>query len=194
MKLNVNIKGLGNFSVTSQYPKATGVLERFKKAQIRDSKNALKGQKKKDTGSLLNSIKGTVKKFAFRNKGKFTGGTTLPSLTLQYLDYGKYVDEGVRGSKENRAPNSPYKYTGNFKSTNVKAIRGWLGRKGLPLSLTYIISKRIYERGLKPTKFWNSPFKKNYYKYMNEYTRAIGADIAVNVANQLTKQIKTNGL
>lgn len=194
MKISVNIPNLGALKVTSNYPKATGVFEKFKKKQIADSKNALKGKGHSNTGRLAASIKGAVKKYAFRSSGRFTGGTTLPSLEFQYLQYGDYQDEGVKGSKINRAPKSQYKYTGNFKATNINSIRKWLGTKGLPTSLTFIISRSIYEKGLKPTNWWSSPFKKNYKRYMDKYTSALGNDIAVNVANQLTKKLKQNGL
>lgn len=169
------------------------VFEKFKKAQIRDAKRGLAANKKKDTGSLGRSLKGVVKKFAFRGAGgKFTGGTTMPSLDFSFNEYGKYVDEGVKGSKSSTlAPNSRYKYSGNKKAVNVTAIRQWLGRKGLPLSLTYIISKKVYERGLKTTNFWSSPFRKNLSKYVYQYQKAIADDIATNVSNKLMKQMQS---
>ena len=192
MQLSINIPNLGALKVRSNYPKATSILEAFKKKQIADSKNALKGKGKSNTGKLANSIKGVVKKFAYRQSGRFTGGTTMPSLDFQYMQYGDYQDKGVKGSKENRAPRSPYKYTGNFKATNINSIRRWLGSKGLPTSLTFVIARSVYQRGLKPSNWWSSPFKKNYRSKMKQYHSAIADDIVVNVANQLVKHYKTN--
>ena len=193
MDFQVQIPSFNSIRTKSVYPKATNILNKFKKAQVRDSKRGLAKAKLKDTSTLNRSVRGIVKKFAFRGSGgRFTGGTTMPSLDFKYLMYGEFHDKGVKGSKSSQnAPTSPYKYRGGGKTIKQQPIRQWLQRKGLPTSLTYIISKRIYERGLKTTNWWSTPFRKNYSKYMHQYHKAIADDIATNVGNQLIKQLKT---
>lgn len=192
MLISFQIGGL-KAKLTSNYPKATDALHDFRKFMLLRAKTILR-QKKKGRTNLAESLKGVVKKRMNRGAdGRFTGGSSLPSLEFSMNSYGKYVDEGVQGVESTKAPMSPYRFTGRYRTVNRKAISEWLARKGKPQSLTYVIARSIYKKGIKPTHFWNSPFKKAFPRYVKKYHKAVADDIAVNIANQITKALK-NGV
>jgi hypothetical protein len=179
---------------TSNYPTATGVLEKYKKYVVLAAKRNLSG-KHKGSGSLSRSIKGYIdKKFNRNIAGKFTGGSTLPSLTFEFNEYGEFLDQGVKGSRSNYVANaaSPYKFGRNMdkKSVPVRPIKKWLASKGLNQKLAYAIAKSIYQKGIKRTLFFSKPFEKRYKPMVRAYHSAVADDMAKNIANQLAKKLK----
>ena len=87
-------------TITSQYTRAYQVLERFKKYVVQQSKSNLTKGGHNASSSLYGSIKGYINKRQSRNlAGKFTGGSSMPSLTFEMNSYGAFLDEGVKGSK-----------------------------------------------------------------------------------------------
>lgn len=179
--------------ITTNYPKATRVLENFKKYVVSQSKRNLTMGGHKASGKLHSSIKGYVEKKMNRGmSGRFTGGSTMPSLTFSMLEYGKYIDEGVRGSKASpiSARQSPYKFSGRFKSVPLKPITNWCKKKGIDTSLAYPIAKSVYEKGIKRSMFFLKPYNKRLKVTLNKYHSAAADDIARNMANQLEKKIR----
>jgi len=186
---------------TSTYPKSTKVLEKFKKYVVRASKaNLLRGKGGRfsgKAGALHKSIKGTIsKKFNRSLKGRFTGGTQMPSLSFSMLDYGKFVDEGVKGSKSSYIKNSksPYKFSGSKKSVPVEPIKNWCNKRGISDKLAFVIARSIYEKGIERTEFFLKPFESRMDGMLHKYHSAIADDIADNFANQLRKKLNNNKL
>ena len=181
--------------LTSTYPKASRVLERYKRYVVQQSKSNLTRKGKKASGSLYGSIRGYVSKRMNRSlQGKFTGGSTMPSLTFEMNEYGKYIDEGVRGSKSSPVGTrkSPYKYGKGADKVTVPlgAIRKWCRAKGIDPKAAYPIAKSVYENGQERTEFFTKPFEKRFKITMALYHRAIADDISRNIANKIEKKLK----
>lgn len=181
---------------TSTYPRATEVMTKFKNYIVKASKaNLLRGEGGRFSGNrngaLLQSIKGKVNKKMNRGiSGRFAGGANMPSLTVSMLDYGKFVDEGVKGSKDNKVSGkAPYKFSGNSKTVPVDNIKKWCNKRGLSEKLAYIIAKSVYEKGIKRSEFFIRPFEKRFPKLVDDYAHAISLDIAHNFANQIQNKI-----
>ena len=184
--------------LTTNYPKATGVLEDYKKYVVSQAKRNLsvggRHGSHNATKSLHGSIKGYIDKKFNRSSGRFTGGSSMPSLRFEMNEYGKYLDEGVKGSKSSYAKNrlSPYKFGRgeDKKSVPVGPIAKWLRAKGLNENLKYAIGRSIYQKGIERSMFFLKPFKKRLKLTMIRYHKAVADDIAVNIANKIAKQIK----
>jgi len=186
--------------MTSTYPKARRVMDGYKRYVIAQSKANLtrgrtsRGKKSshKVSGKLYKSLKGFVSSKMNRDiKGKFTGGSAMPSVTFEMAHYGKFLDEGVRGSKSNYIVNakSPNKFRNGKKTVPVGPIRKWLKKKGLSQGLAFVIARSIYEKGIKKTGFFEKPFNKRYKVTMRAYHNAIADDIQKNFANQITNRL-----
>ena len=169
--LNLDLKN------TSTYPKARKVMESYKRYVVSQSKaNLTKGRmvrgKKsshKSTGKLHGSIKGYVTAKMNRSiKGRFTGGSAMPSLTFEMANYGKFLDEGVRGSKSNYIENrnSKNKFRNGKKSVPVGPIRTWCKKKGISEKLAFLIARSIYEKGIKASHFFTKPLQKTKQEYV----------------------------
>ena len=186
---------------TSTYPRSTKVFEDFKKYVVRASKgNLIRGKSGRfsgKAGALHKSIKGTIsKKFNRSLKGRFTGGSQMPSLSFSMLDYGKFVDEGVKGSKSSYIKNSksPYRFSGRKKTVPVEPIKKWCNKRGISEKLAFVIAKSIYEKGIERTEFFLKPFESRLDGVLHKYHVAIADDIANNFANQLRKKLNKNKL
>ena len=181
--------------ITSQYTRAYQVLDRFKRYVVQQSKSNLTKGGHNASSTLYGSIKGYINKRQKRSlAGKFTGGSSMPQLSFEMEDYGKFLDEGVQGSKSNyiKNRNTPYKFgrNGDKKSVPVAPIRKWAQSKGLDAGSEYAIAKSIYQKGIEKTSFFSKPFDKRFRTTKNLYHRAIADDIANNIANQLAKQLR----
>lgn len=190
---------------TSTYPSARRVLDRYRKYVVQQSKaNLTKGrmvrgkkQSYKATGKLYSSIKGYVSSKMNRSiKGRFTGGSTMPQLTFEMNDYGKFIDEGVKGSKSTyiKSYKSPYKFRGGKKTVPVTPIKKWCQKRGISEKLAFIIAKSIYEKGIEASNFFTKPLNRRGKIMRNEYHKAIADDIAKNFANKIAAKIKQGKL
>jgi len=103
-------------------------------------------------------------------------------------DYGIFVDKGVRGKTstypETRSSLSKFQYgSGNFpKDGLTKGLQSWLKKKRFQWrnklgqfmsyeSMSYLMARSIYNKGLKANLFFSTPFEqalKNLPKEMNE--------------------------
>ena len=125
------------------------------------------------TGKLLRSIKCEV---------DFLSDSQL-EIVYTMLDYGYYMDEGVKGKNPGgmpnggiqKAPNSRFKFgSGKGRGSLKSGINSWLVSKGIAprvggkfvsrKSIIFLISRSIYLQGLGPRQFfrpvWNSELKK----------------------------------
>ena len=188
------LKALKN---TSTYPRARRVMESYKRYVIQQSRsNLTKGGEHgthNASSSLYKSIKGKVSGKMNRGlSGRFSGGSAMPSLEWSMNSYGKFLDEGVKGSKSNYIENrkSKNKFRGGKKSVPVGPIQKWCKKKGLDQKLAYAIGKSIYQKGIKASHFFTKPLEKRSGMYDKLYHKAVADDIANNFANQIAKQLK----
>lgn len=135
------------------------------------AKNIVDGAKKnlvddyKSLGSLYKSV-------------NYTYNQSEEEILIGFLmeDYGKFVDKGVRGKTstypETQSALSQFRYgSGNFPKGGLReGINGWLRKKRFQWrdekgrfmsyeSMTYIIARSIYNKGIKANLFFTKPFE-----------------------------------
>ena len=148
-------------------------IDRFRKYVIQQSRSNLSKQKKNVNKSLYNSIKGVSKV----NKNSI-------SLYFEMLDYGIFQDKGVSGKVKKYNTDFSYK----SKMPPSKVFDKWIVRKGIAprnekgqfmsrKSLSYLIARKIFREGIKPSLFFTKPFEKAYDRLPDEIIEAYGIDI-----------------
>lgn len=153
-------------------------LNHFAKTVIRNAKNRLR--KKRASGDLASSL-------------GFDLNTHKNSFSLQFfmLDYGAFVDEGVRGKKSSsRAPKSPFRFKGRSSNGQFeKTIAKWIKQKGIKgrdkktgrfitdKSLNFLIRRSVINNGIKPSLFFTKPFENAFRKLPDEIVDKFGLDI-----------------
>ena len=163
-------------------------LNKFAKYVIQQSRSNLTKGKKKGTGELYNSLGYEISK---------SSNTT--SLGFEMADYGTFQDKGVKGkSSSTKAPNSPYKFGSGFgkKGGLTKGIDKWVKRKGIQFrdkksgrflsyeSTAFIITRSIYQTGMKASMFFTKPFEAAFKRLPDELVEAYSIG--------LEKQIQVN--
>ena len=125
---------------------------------------------------------------------KYEKSQDLFLLDFQMEDYGTFVDKGVRGKTstypETSAALSQFQYgSGNFPKGGLRdGIKGWLekkrfqwrDKKGKFMSydtMTYLISRSIYNKGLKANLFFTTPFEAGLKNLPKQLTDAFSLDI-----------------
>ena len=120
------------------------------------------------------------------------------------VHYWEFVDKGVQGASRNifsRQSESPFKF-GSGKGPrglrgaidkwvvqkNIEGTRDAQGRFTSRKSMVFMISKAIYNRGLKPTFFISDTMKRLKPKAMQMLSKAMTED----VANALRLNLKLN--
>jgi hypothetical protein len=161
--------------------------------------------KSNSSGNLSNSL-----------TSKIEGKTTQePKLTFYAEDYGKFVDEGVQGydpgampsgslARYNKAPGSPYKFgSGNSSGGSLRSsIDKWVVQKGIPnvrdakgrfikrKSMVYLITRSIWNTGIKPTYFFTNAIDSEIKGINKKLTFAYTKDLR----DGLEKDVKQKGL
>jgi len=170
------------------------VITKFRDYVIQQSRSNLSKSSKNNSKALYNSLKGEV---VTENNYTIVG--------FQMADYGTFVDLGVKGkTSSNKAPNSPYKFgsgTGR-KGGLTQGINQWVKQKGFQFrdrksgrflsyeSTAYLITRSIFQKGIKPSLFFTKPFEAGYKKYIDvDLMKAFGQDIETMVDYNL-KDIK----
>lgn len=155
-------------------------LERFRNHVVSVSKRNLTNKNKNVSKKLYNSIKGDVK--AMPN-----------SFSLQFYmeDYGAYQDLGVKGkSSSAKAPNSPFKFgsgTGR-KGGLTEGIKEWVKKRRFQFkdkktgkflsyeSTAFLITRGIYNKGIRPSMFFTKPFEAAYKNLPDELVKSFALD------------------
>lgn len=148
-------------------------LELFEKRVIQQAKSNLTKQKKKASGNLYNSIDSELNV----HKQSF-------SLEFMMSPYGQFVDKGVSGKKKKY--NTPFSYKSKMPPSSV--FEKWIKNKGIKgrnkkgqfitsKSLSYLIARSIFNKGIKPSLFFTKPFNNEYKKLSNDLVEAFGLDI-----------------
>ena len=155
-------------------------LERFRNHVISISKRNLTNKNKNVSKKLYNSIRGDVK--AMPN-----------SFSLQFYmeDYGAYQDLGVKGkSSSSKAPQSPFKFgSGTGKEGGLrKGIFDWVKKRRFQFkdrksgrflsyeSTAFLITRGIYNKGMKPSMFFTKPFEAAYKNLPDELVQSFALD------------------
>jgi hypothetical protein len=156
-------------------------LERFRNHVISVSKRNLTNKGKNVSKKLYNSIKGDVK--AMPN-----------SFSLQFYmeDYGAFQDLGVQGKTSSvKAPNSPFKFgRGTGKAGGLtEGIREWVKKRRFQFkdkktgkflsyeSTAFLITRGIYNKGMKPSMFFTKPFQAAYKNLPDELVKSFALDV-----------------
>ena len=156
-------------------------LEAFKDYVISQSRANLTRGNKNVSKDLYNSLKGIL-----------DVGPNSFSLKFEMEDYGKFQDEGVKGATSTypESTKSPFKFgtgTGN-KGGLSGGIRKWVearrfqfrdakGRFTSYESTAYVISRSVWNKGIKASLFFTKPFEKGFKRLPQELRQAYGLDI-----------------
>ena len=109
------------------------------------------------------------------------------STRFYMLDYGEYLDKGVKGTKSNYIENSKTDYSYTTKQPPSGIIEKWIERKGLKgrvdknwksagnkggqfittKSFAFLIARSIKQKGIKSISFFQKPLG-FYYKELKE--------------------------
>ena len=158
-------------------------LEVFKQAVINQSRSMLTKKRKNVTKKLFNSIDGKVK--------------VMPnsiSLTFEMEDYAYFQDLGVKGAKSTYPLTARYGTLAKFGSGRggggslSDSIQEWVKRRRFQFrdkkgkfmsyqSTAFLITRSIWNKGLKPSLFFTKPFENAYKNLPKELIEAYGLDI-----------------
>jgi len=149
------------------------VLNEFKKYVIQQARTNLTKGRKNVNNKLYDSLDGNVK-------------VNDNSFSLEFLmeDYGVFQDKGVSGTKKKY--NTPYSYT--TKMPPRKSLEDWVSRKRFQFrdengrfisykSMSFLIQRSIFQKGIKPSLFFTKPFEKAFDRLPNELIEAYGLDV-----------------
>tara|TARA_R110000822_G_scaffold77682_1_gene186406 strand:+ start:94 stop:684 length:591 start_codon:yes stop_codon:yes gene_type:complete len=178
-KLTIEIGG-------KEYPmtQLKKALQTIGKIWRKNARISLRKQDKVNTGALYNSMSVAV--------GKDKDGFFV-NITPQ-VHYWEFVDKGVQGASRNifsRQSESPFKFgSGNGPRGLRGAIDKWVAKKGFQFSdkktgrfmsfksTAFVVSRAIYNRGLKPTFFISDTLKRLKPKAMQMLSKAMNEDMA----------------
>lgn len=119
----------------------------------------------------------------------------MPNSFESYIEmemYGQFQDKGVKGkTSSTKAPNSPFKFgSGTGKKGGLTSgIKSWVTAKRFQFrdkekgrflsyeSTAFLITKSIYNKGMKPTNFFTAPFEKAFKRLPDDIVEAYGLDV-----------------
>ena len=169
-------------------------LNKFGRYVVKQARTNLTKKKRNVSKNLYNSISYEP----FNDEGEI-------GVRFKMADYGKFIDQGVKGAGPNelpkgaknygkqQAPKSPFAFGrgGSSKGGGIrKGIDQWVVRKKVfkgkvrdkqgrfikRKSLVYMISRSIYLSGIKPSMFFTKPFNKAYENLPPEIQKAFVTD------------------
>jgi hypothetical protein len=159
-------------------------LEKFAKGVVQQARSNLTRAKKNVTGNLYNSLQYEIE-------------ANPNSLALRWkmdelAPYWKFQDYGVQGkSSSSKAPSSPFRFgTGSGMAGGLsRAIEKWVAarrfqfrdKKGKFLSYdatAFIVSRSIYNKGIKTTSFFTRPFQLKFEQLPEEIATAYALELS----------------
>lgn len=101
------------------------------------------------------------------------------SVDIFAPDYYTFVDEGVKGLKNEKPNTGRYSFKTPFVSKRMVAgIRDWIPRKGIVKRgqggsktadyLAYAIARSVKQKGLRKTSFWSDTFNQQGFDKLGE--------------------------
>lgn len=121
-------------------------------------------------------------------------------LSFKMSDYGKFQDLGVKGKTSSaKAPDSPYKFgSGTGKKGGLtQGINQWVRSRGFQFkdrvtgrflsydSTAFLITRSVYHKGMKATKFFSRPFELGFERLPDDIVQAYGLDVERFLKNTL---------
>ena len=169
-----------------KFKNVNDVVNKYGKYVVQQSRSNLT-RDKKGGGDLYNSISYKIEK-------------SQDDFLLEFLmeDYGAFVDKGVKGKTstypETSSALSKFQYGSGTgpKGGLTKGIRKWLQKKRFQFrdkqgrfmsyeSMTYLISRSIYNKGLKANLFFTKPFEAGIKRLPDELIKGFALDIEDNI-------------
>lgn len=141
------------------------VLQEFVNYVVRESKK----RAPKASGDLKRSIKA----------GKVKETSNAIEVSISAEDYLPYIDKGVSGTE--RKFNTPFSYKN--KKPPVRFLQTWLKQKTGVFrarnrkSVAFAIQNNIFKYGIKPTKFFTTPFENAFKQLPEDVIEAYGLDV-----------------
>ena len=166
---------------------AERISKQFAAKVRKDARANLTRKGKRVSSDLYKSLDYTVE---FDNDKDVT-----PNIKFFAAEYADFVDQGVKGKKSAlKAPLSPFRFgSGNFRGSGddfKKRIDDWIRSKNLFLrddkgrfkkggikSLSFLIRRSIYNKGISPTYFFSNPFEREFKKFPKQISDAIAQDL-----------------
>ena len=152
-------------------------LIKFRDTIVNEAKANLKSMGKDSTGNLSKSIEGQVKEMP-----------NSISMYFQMEAYGYFQDRGVKGVKSGKSE-SGFKFgTGSGpKGGLTSGIEKWVRLKGIKgrdkkgkfitqKSLVNAIVRSIWNKGIKPSLFFTTPFEKAFKQMPDVLIQKYGLD------------------
>jgi len=168
--------------MAQELKEVNAVLKRFRDYVIQQSKSNLTKGGKNVSKELYNSIKGEI-----------VTEENYSIVGFKMAEYGYYQDQGVKGkTSAAKAPNSPFRFgSGTGKKGGLtKSILKWVQAKGFQFrdkksgrfmsyqQTGYLISRSIFQKGIKPSLFFTKPFEAGYKKYLDtDLMKAFSQDV-----------------
>lgn len=156
-------------------------LSKFVKYVVTQSKSNLTRGDKNVKKQLYNSIKGD----------SFVGKNSL-GIYFEMEEYGEFQDLGVKGkSSSAKAPNSPFRFgSGTGKKGGLtNGILEWVRARRFQFkdkqtnrfmsyeNTAYLITRSIYQKGIKPSRFFSKPFEVGFKKLPDDVVESYGLDL-----------------
>ena len=175
-----------------QLKETRDALNYFGKYVVAKSRQNLVNDDKSVSGSLYNSLEYNV--------------DVQPSeFTLSFFmeDYGMFQDQGVKGKSSSfKAPRSPFQFgTGTGKKGGLtQGIDKWVRRKRFQFrdrksgrflsyqSTAFLITRSIYQKGIKPSLFFTKPFEKAFKGLSKDLIEAYKLDVEQLMKNTINNK------
>jgi hypothetical protein len=160
------------------------VLDIFKQLVLNQSRAMLSKKGKNVSSDLYRSLDGFVK--AMPNS---------ISVSFEMEEYGYYQDRGVKGAKSSYPEIGRYGTLAKFGSGKgkkgglSKGIKQWVRAKRFQFrdkktgkfmsydSTAFLITRSVYNKGIKPSLFFTKPFEQAFKKLPDELVEKFGLDV-----------------
>ena len=177
-----------------QLKETRDTLNKFAKYVIQQSRSNLTKGEKNVSKKLYNSLDSDLK-------------VSKNSFELSFLmeNYGVFQDKGVKGkSSSSKAPNSPFKFgSGRGKEGGLtQGINKWVRRKRFQFrdrntgrfmsydSTAFLITRSIYQKGIKPSLFFTKPFEKAFNNLPKELMKSFALDMEALLETTIKDNLK----
>jgi len=152
-------------------------LNKFGKFVIQQARSRLTKGNKNVNKKLYNSLE-----YLPFTDGKFIG------VKFFMEQYGKFQDQGVKGTKSNYTENKKSPFSYKSKMPPPKAFKDFIKRKGIKgrdkkgrfitnNSLQYLIARSVFQKGIKASMFFTKPFNQAFEKLPQELQENFVRDI-----------------
>lgn len=165
---------------------SAAVLDGWGKEIRRRARIRLARNNKNTTGNLSESI-------TYEVAPEKDGDGMALSFTFPGAEYAMFVDQGVKGARSSqKAPKSPFQFgSGRGPKGRLRgAIDRWAVKKGLQgvrgadgrfisrKSMVFLITRSIYQTGIKPSYFFTTPFEEVPQQQNSKLEEGLAQDIA----------------